>query len=74
MTKMEVSAPMPLMNYLDEIADPRRTGYAHRHDLQEILVMAICATLSDVDTFVKHHSTLLFIWLPDLDSNQRPAD
>lgn len=42
---------MPLMRYLDEIADPRRTGYAHRHDLQEILVIAICATLSDVDTF-----------------------
>ena len=35
---MEASAPMPLMNYLDEIADPRRTGYAHRHDLQEMLV------------------------------------
>ena len=48
---MEASAPMPLMNYLDEIADPRRTGYAHRHDLQEMLVIAICATLSDVDTF-----------------------
>jgi predicted transposase YbfD/YdcC len=48
---MEASAPMPLMSYLDEIADPRRTGYAHRHDLQEMLVIAICATLSDVDTF-----------------------
>jgi len=48
---MEASAPMPLMRYLDEIADPRRTGYAHRHDLQEMLVIAICATLSDVDTF-----------------------
>ena len=48
---MEARAPMPLMSYLDEIADPRRTGYAHRHDLQEMLVIAICATLSDVDTF-----------------------
>ena len=48
---MEPSTPMPLMRYLDEIADPRRTGYAHRHDLQEILVIAICATFSDVDTF-----------------------
>lgn len=42
---------MPLMSYLDEVADPRRTGYAHRHDLQEMLVIAICATLSDVNTF-----------------------
>jgi len=48
---MEASAPMPLMRYLDEITDPRRTGYAHRHNLQEMLVIAICATLSDVDTF-----------------------
>lgn len=48
---MEACAPMPLMSYLDEIADPRRGGYAHRHDLQEVLVIAICATLSDVDTF-----------------------
>ena len=34
---------MPLMSYLDEIADPRRTVYAHRHDLQEMLVIAIYA-------------------------------
>lgn len=48
---MEAFAPMPLMNCLAEIDDPRRSGYAHRHDLQEILVIAICATLSDVNTF-----------------------
>lgn len=48
---MEACAPMPLMIYLDEITDPRRTGYAHKHDLWEMLVIAICAPLSDVDTF-----------------------
>ena len=48
---MEASGAMPLMSYLDEITDPRRAGYAHRHDLQEMLVIAICATLSDVNTF-----------------------
>ena len=42
---------MPLMTCLAEIDDPRRTGYAYRHDLQEMLVIAICATLSDVDSF-----------------------
>lgn len=42
---------MPLMTCLAEIEDPRRAGYAHRHDLQEMLVIAICATLSDVDSF-----------------------
>lgn len=42
---------MPLMSYLAEIADPRRAGYADLHDLQEMLVIAICATLSDVNTF-----------------------
>ena len=48
---MEASAPMPLMSCLADIEDPRRRGYAHRHDLREILVIAICATLSDVDNF-----------------------
>lgn len=48
---MEACAPMPLMSYLDDTADPRRAGYVHRHDLQEMLVIAIWATLSDVDTF-----------------------
>jgi predicted transposase YbfD/YdcC len=42
---------MPLMTCLAEIKEPRRVGYAHRYDLREILVIAICATLSDVDNF-----------------------
>jgi len=42
---------MPLTRCLADIEDPRRRGYAHRYDLLEILVIAICATLSDVDTF-----------------------
>lgn len=48
--RMEALTPMPLMTCLAEIEDPRRMGYAHRHDLQEILVIAICANLSDVDS------------------------
>jgi predicted transposase YbfD/YdcC len=48
---METFTPRPLLACLAEIDDPRRAGYAHRHDLQEMLVIAICATLSDVNTF-----------------------
>lgn len=50
-TRMEAPAPMPLMTYLAKIEDPRRAGYAHRHNLQEMLVIAICAALPDVDSF-----------------------
>lgn len=48
---MDATAPMPLMTCLADIEDPRRAGYDHRHDLREILVIAICAILSDVDNF-----------------------
>jgi len=37
---MEAPAPMPLMSCLAQIEDPRRAGYARRHDLQEILAIA----------------------------------
>ncbi|TXG95381.1 MAG: ISAs1 family transposase, partial [Zoogloea sp.] len=40
---METPAPMPLMSCLSLVDDPRRAGYARRHDLQEILTMAVCA-------------------------------
>lgn len=46
-----MAEPLSLMSCLREIEDPRRRGFAHRHDLQEMLVIAICAVLSDVDSF-----------------------
>lgn len=48
---MEAPAPMPLMSCLAQIEDPRRAGYAHRHDLQEILAIAVCAVLCDMNSF-----------------------
>tara|TARA_R110001583_G_scaffold191541_8_gene357020 strand:- start:591 stop:1742 length:1152 start_codon:yes stop_codon:yes gene_type:complete len=48
---MESLAPMPLMSCLAQIEDPRRAGYAHRHDLQEILAIAVCAVLCDMNSF-----------------------
>ena len=48
---METPAPMPLMSCLAEIDDPRRAGYACRHDLQDILAIAVCAVLCDMNSF-----------------------
>lgn len=48
---METLAPMPLMSCRSLVDDSRRGGYAHRHDLQEILTMAVCAVLCDMNTF-----------------------
>jgi len=48
---MDATVPLPLMTCLADIEDPRRAGYAHRHDLLEILVIAICAVLSDIEHF-----------------------
>ena len=50
-TNMETPAPMPLMSCLAQIDDPRRAGYACRHDLQEILAIAVCAVLCDMNSF-----------------------
>jgi predicted transposase YbfD/YdcC len=49
--RMEASTPMSLMSCLAQIEDPRRAGYARRHDLQEILAIAVCAVLCDVNSF-----------------------
>lgn len=38
-----------LMEMLNEVDDPRRPSNGTRHDLREILVIAICAVLSDAD-------------------------
>ena len=48
---METPTAMPLMSCLSLVDDPRRAGYARRHDLQEILAMAVCAVLCDMNTF-----------------------
>jgi predicted transposase YbfD/YdcC len=48
---MEALAPTPLMSCLAQIDDPRRAGYACRHDLQEILAIAVCAVLCDMNSF-----------------------
>lgn len=39
------------MQAIEQIEDPRRPSNGTLHDLREILVIAICAVLSDVDTF-----------------------
>lgn len=48
---METPAPMPPMSCLCLVNAPRRSGYARRHDLQEILAMAACTVLCDMNTF-----------------------
>lgn len=42
---------MSLMSCLSLVDDPLRAGYARRHDVQEILAMAVCAVLCDMNTF-----------------------
>lgn len=42
---------MPLINGLSLLNDPRLTGHARRHDLKEILAMAISAVPCDMNTF-----------------------
>lgn len=43
--------PKTLVEHFSEIEDPRRPGYAHRHDLVEILVITVCAMFSEVEGF-----------------------
>jgi len=40
-----------LMETLSELEDPRRPSNGTRHDFREILVIAVCAMLSDADSF-----------------------
>lgn len=44
-------APKTLAEHFSEIEDPRRTGFAHRHDLVEMLVITTCALFSEVEGF-----------------------
>jgi predicted transposase YbfD/YdcC len=39
------------MDCLGELDDPRRASHGTRHDFQEILVISICAMLSNADSF-----------------------
>lgn len=43
--------PKTLAEYFSEIEDPRRTGFAHRHDLVEMLVITTCALFSEAEGF-----------------------
>jgi predicted transposase YbfD/YdcC len=43
--------PKTLAEHFSGIEDPRRPGYAHRHDLVEILVITVCAMFSEVEGF-----------------------
>jgi predicted transposase YbfD/YdcC len=43
--------PKTLVEHFSAIEDPRRVGYAHRHDLVEILVISVCAMFSEVEGF-----------------------
>jgi hypothetical protein len=44
-------AGVSLMEKLGELEDPRRPSNGIRHDFREILVIAVCAMLSDADSF-----------------------
>ena len=39
------------MEKLSELEDPRQRSNGTRHDFREILVIAVCAMLSDADSF-----------------------
>lgn len=43
--------PRTLAEHFSEIEGPRRTGFAHRHDLVEMLVITTCALFSEVEGF-----------------------
>lgn len=55
----------PLVEWLDDIDDPRRAGYALRHDLVEILVIAIAGIASGAENFedVFDWATMKETWL-----------
>lgn len=44
-------AKLTLLDCLSEVEDPRRESNGTLHDLTEVLVIAVCAMLSNVDTF-----------------------
>lgn len=48
--EMGTANGLDLMSALQQVADPRRPSNGTRHDFQEILVIAVCAVLSDCDT------------------------
>ena len=44
-------AGVSLVEKLGELEDPRRPSNGTRHDFREVLVIAVCAMLSDADSF-----------------------
>jgi predicted transposase YbfD/YdcC len=42
-----------IVEYFKEIEDPRRPGYSQRHKFIDIITIAICAAISDADTWVE---------------------
>lgn len=50
---MELTSGANLMDYLSTLDDPRRPSNGTRHDFREILVISICAMLSDADDFAE---------------------
>ena len=48
---MSTKETLSLAECLCDIEDPRKPSNGTRHNLQEMLVIAICATLSNVDKF-----------------------
>lgn len=62
---MGATKGMALMEYLDEIDDPRQPSNGTLHDFREILVMAIAAALSDSDTVedIAHWARMREPWL-----------
>lgn len=57
--------PKALAEHFSEIEDPRRTGFAHRHDLVEMLVITTCALFSEVEGFedIAHWARIKESWL-----------
>jgi hypothetical protein len=49
------TAGVSLMQALEQIDDPRSPSNGTRHDFRELLVVAICAMLSDNDTYYRSH-------------------
>lgn len=48
---MELAAKISLIESLNTLEDPRQHSNATRHNFQEVLVIALCAVLSDADSF-----------------------
>jgi hypothetical protein len=77
---MEVGGTVSLMEVLSEVVDPRQPSNGTLHDFREILVISVCALLSDADKVSavlgcserssmvmdrRRRNTVLTPWAPD---------